>query len=247
MKKFVTICILAGMLLLFSGCLVVGFENSGGGNAVQGTGDRVSNNFTIPSFTGIDISGGYTVVYRYSANHAVIVEMHENLFNYLNVGVQNGVLRIDSTRSFRTGSGERPHIYVYAPFLDSVAVSGAITAEGWDTIRTGELHVNIGGSADGTISMEVENFEISVAGATSLHFTGTATSAIVNVAGAGSIYAEYLQTENARVTIAGTGTVEIAVSETLDVTVGGVGSVTYIGDPQVSQTIAGMGSVRRRD
>jgi len=236
---------LAAIMVLLSGCVVMSINSLG--NAVQGTGDRVSNSFNVINFTGLEISGAYTVIYRHSQTHAVVVEMHENLFDYLNVGVQNGVLRINSDRSFRTGRNETPHVYIYAPFLNSVDIAGAVTIQDWDTIRTDRMNINAGGSARGTMPLEIENLEVSVAGAANFDFVGTATSATITIAGAGTINAGDLQTVSAQVSIAGSGNIEIAVSDMLDASITGAGRITYIGNPQVNRSIAGAGTIRSRN
>jgi len=247
MKKFISICLLAGVLAVFTGCLSVSSINTGGINAVSGTGEMVTRDFAVGNFTGIDIAGGYVVVYTNSQTNAVTVNMQENLFDYLEVTVNSsGILRINSTRSFRTTSGNTPRIYVSAPYLNEIHVSGSLTTENWDTIRTQSLFIHAAGATDATIDMEVDELEIVLAGAGSFDLSGTADTAILSLAGAGTIDGENLQTQTATVTIAGASTATIAVSDVLNATISGVGTIYYIGDPQVNRAVAGIGSVRRR-
>ena len=248
MKKLAMIGIFAGLVALLSGCMVVSFDGTGGINAVQGTGDMTTREFDIlMDFTGIEISGNYVVVFRQSPTLAVSVRMQENLFDYLNVGVRNGVLRIDSNRSFRTGPGYRPRIYVSAPSLDTVILSGASSIENWDVVAAEALHITVSGAADGIIPMAVDTLEVAVAGAADFTLTGTAGTANISIAGAGDIDALGLQAANATVVVTGAGSAYVAASDTLDVTITGAGTVRYVGNPQVSRTVAGIGSVQRMD
>jgi len=248
MKKLALACVLLLTLVLSTGCVITTFGGGGfGANAVQGSGPMVSRDFNIPDFTGLNISGGYTVVYRHANTASVIVSMQENLFDYLNVDVRNGVLHIDSDRNFRTSSGNTPRLYVYAPMIDSVTVAGAITASDWDTINAPSFYMNVGGAVTATIDMNVEELDITVAGAATLYLSGTATEATVSIAGASNLNGEGLQTRNAVISVAGTGNAELAVSDNLNVSISGVGNVWYIGSPNVTQTVAGMGRVRSRD
>jgi len=246
MKKITLACVLLLTLALSTGCMVTSFGGFGA-NTVQGTGPMVSRDFDILNFTGINISGGYTVVYRHAQAVSVTVSMQENLFDYLNVGVRNGVLFVDSDRSFRTSSSNTPRLYVYAPMIDSVTVSGAITTNDWDTINAPSFYINVGGAATATIDMNVEELDITVAGAATLYLSGNATVANLSIAGAGTLNGENLQTRDATISLAGTGNAELAVSDNLNVSISGVGNVWYIGSPNVTQTIAGMGRVRSRD
>jgi len=248
MRKFISICFLAGMLALFTGCLMVSsIDGIGTGGVVHGTGDRVSRDFAVGNFTGIDIAGGYVVVYKNSQTNAVTINMQENLFDYLEVSVSSGgVLRISSTRSFRTTSGNTPRIYVSAPYLSEIHIGGALTTENWDTIRTERLFIHAAGAADATIDMEVEELELVLAGAGSFDLSGTADTANFALAGAGSINGGSLQTRVAIVSIAGASTATVAVSDVLNATISGVGTIYYIGDPQINRTVAGLGTIRQR-
>ncbi|MCL2285804.1 MAG: DUF2807 domain-containing protein [Firmicutes bacterium] len=248
MRKFITLCIMAGLLVLLSGCLMVSLDNfPGRTNAVYGTGEMVSRDFVVPEFTGINITGGYVVVYSHSNTNAVTIEMQENLFDYLNVGVRNGILHIDSSRPFRTGRNHTPRMYISAPYLDSVNVSGSVATENWDEISVAELMLNISGSASGIVPMDVDRLQVVIAGSVRFDLEGTASYANITISGSGEINAQGLQTETAAVSIMGSGTVEIAVSDYLNASIAGSGNVRYIGSPQVSQSIAGRGSVRQRD
>ena len=244
MKNFVMICIFAGLVVLLSGCMMVTFETSGA-NAVQGTGERVSRDFPVANFTGINITGAYVVVYRQSNTNAVTIDMQENLFGYLNVYVDNGVLRINSDRPFRTNRNNTPRIYIDAPYLETVTLTAAINTEDWDMITTQQLLVSISGAANATIPMNVSELNVIISGAANFELSGTATHANISVSGASDIDALNLQTQHTILTVAGASNADIAVSDSLDVTIAGTGRVRYVGNPQVTQSIAGVGSVRR--
>ena len=248
MKKFIVMCIIGLLLVTLSGCDSMSYGGwfGGGINAVQGRGDMVARNFDTASFNGIIVSGGYVVVYRQAETPAVTVQMQENLFEYLSVSVENGILRIESDRSFRTDRGYTPRVYVYAPYLSNLTVAGAATLENWDTVYTTRLDINISGAANGLVYVQVDDLRIDTAGAAGISLAGTADTARITVAGAGDIDASELQTRTAQVNISGAGNVEIAVSDTLDATINGVGNIWYIGSPQVNRTVAGVGRVRER-
>lgn len=247
MKKLVIICMLVGLTLLLSGCLVVSFEGGGSLRTVEGTGEKITREFDTWHFTGIDISGEYVVMYSQSQTVTVTIHMQENLFEYLNVGVENGVLRIHSDRPFSTGPRNTPRIYISAPVLEAVHLGGVMTIEDWDLITTRQLGITISGSANGVIPMDVATVEVNTAGAAELTLTGTAPTANITVAGAGTIDALGLLTADAAVVITGAGRADVAVSDTLDVTITGAGTVRYVGNPQVNRSVMGLGSVQRME
>jgi hypothetical protein len=54
-----------------------------------------------------------------------------------------------------------------------------------------------------------------------------------------------LLSENTKVTIAGSGDVEIFASKQLDVNISGAGDVKYKGNPSVNKSVAGAGDIRK--
>jgi len=245
MKKIMILTFLAGMLLL-TGCVSVTLGGGGGVNALRGTGSMTTREFNVANFTGINIEGEFHVVYRQSATHNVRVHMHENLFEILQVNTNNDVLQVSTTRPTRTNRGYTPRVYIYAPILETVNLSGAINAAEWDTVLGSRFDVTVAGAVSAEMSLEVETVEIHVAGAGDFTLSGSAESANITLTGAGNVEAEDLQTKNAQVIISGAGNVVIAASDTLSVTISGAGRVYYVGNPQVSRTIAGFGSVQQR-
>lgn len=244
MKKFAMLCILLLLFIGLSGCYTVSPGISI--NAVQGSGDMVSRDFDIAEFNVLNVLGGYVVIYRQSQTPAVTIQMQENLFDYINVASEDGILRISSDRTFRTDRGYTPRIYVYAPYLSNVIISGSALLEDWETIYTDSLSIHVSGAASGSVYMEVEELRIDMFGSANFDLVGTADTARINVSGTGDVDASELQTRSAHVNVAGVGNVEIAVSDTLDATISGVGNVWYIGSPQVNRTITGLGRVQRR-
>jgi len=234
--------------LLLVGALLLGACNvTIGGNPIQGRGEMVSHTFQVEDFTAIDIGGNYNVVWRQSQTQTLTIEMQENLFEHLQVSVANGVLLVDSRRTFNTGLGNTPRIYIHTPALDAVSFSGAANATDWDTIRAQNFSIDVSGAANISIALEVEQLDIDVAGAADIELSGSAGTANLISSGAGSISAFSLQTASANIDLSGVGSTDISVSDTLDVDISGAGQVRYRGNPTVTQDVSGLGRVSRAD
>ena len=241
-RRFFTI--IPFLALVLSGCMTVQIGGIGG-DGVRGAGDVVSQSFQTGNFTAVDIRGVYRVFYRQSGEPSVTVEMQENLFEYLQVSVNDGTLLIDSDRDFNTTDANRPRVYIYAPQLTGATFSLAVSASEWDTIYAQSFFINAEGAANINIPLEVETLDINASGAVNLQLSGNAENASINVEGAVNVSANNLQTRNASIVLTGAGNVDIACSDTLDVVLDGVGRVRYTGDPVVNQSIFGLGTVRR--
>jgi len=246
MKKFLALCIFAGLLALFSGCMIVAYTSSTQ-PSVRGTGEIITQSFNVDAFNSISVGANFTVIYRQSATPGLALVMHENFFDYIDVEVDANTLRVNSSVSFNTGRGNAPRMYIYAPYLRSVWFTAAVETYDWDLIQTRSLNIHVSGAATANIAMEVEALDLTASGAGSFNLSGNANSASVNITGAGSVNARYLQTATAEVVVAGAGSTTVAVSDRLDVTISGVGTVRYIGSPRVNQTVSGLGTVQQVD
>ena len=237
-KNFIHGLILIGVMFLLGGCIGMG--------GVRGTGEMTSRDFEVEDFSALDISGGYEVTWRQSDNVSVTVEMQENLFDFLRVSVRGDTLRVDSTRNFRTSSGNTPRVYIYTPYLEMVSFSGAIDASDWDTIEGESFSIDGSGAGDISISLDVETLEIDLSGAGDFTLTGSAHTTNINVSGAAEISADDLQTSSTNINLSGAGTVDIAVSDHLSVDISGAGHVRYTGNPTIDQSISGAGRLEQR-
>jgi len=218
-KVLTIILVFATSFILFSGCVV-------DGNVVRGQGDMESYDISVDNFTGLSISGNYELTIRQAPEFSVVLEIQENLFEFVEISERDGTLYVRSARSLRTTLGNTPRLSVYAPYLDNFNFMGALDAD---------------------IDLHVENLDINVAGAGDLTLSGSAEVLNITSAGAANIEAFELTAANAVVVVAGAGNVDIYATDTLDVRIDGVGNVRYAGNPQLTQNIFGVGVVERRN
>ena len=221
MKKIIGCLMLVGIVAVLSGC--TGINPQG----VRGSGDIESHDFEVDSYTAVNISGAFEVIWRQDDNVAVTAEMYENLFEYLEVSVNGDTLYIETTRSINIrNNDETPRIYLYSPSLETVDFYGALTAEDWDTVYGQNFSLNVSGAASVNLSFDVEVLDVEVSGAGDLDLTGNIDTANIVLAGAGDI--------------------DIDVANYLNVEIAGAGRVRYGGDPTITRSIAGVGTLEQK-
>jgi len=187
-KKLITLLALTAVLaILLTGCTITG---TGGTNAVQGQGDMVTREIDVASFSGVNISGNFQVVYRQSPQWALTAVMQENLFDYLQADASPGILNVSTTRNMQTTNANRPRLYVYAPYLTSAILSGAVDALGWDKIEGENFEISISGAADMNLVLDVERLTVDASGAVNLDLELTAQRAYFNLSGAADVNLE---------------------------------------------------------
>jgi len=213
---------------------------------VKGIGEMVSRTFQINDFTAIDIGGSYIISYRHSQDCSVIVEMQENLFEYLEVSVRKGKLHVGSSKSFNTsGADKRPRVYIEAPYLESISFSGATSMGKWDKVNSQNLFISASGAVNIDICLEVEQLDITASGASNIKLDGNAGTVKISASGACNIKAGDLQARDTEIDVSGASNATIACSDNLDAGASGAARVRYTGDPAVTQRVSGAASVKR--
>jgi len=235
------------------------------GCGVRGTGEMVTRDIEVTAFTGIRISGSHSVKFSYADEVSLTVIMQENLFDHLLIDVENGELYVRSRRSFITTAVNRPRLYIAAPSLTAIRLSGSTEIVSSDVIQADNFSIRTSGSASITLMLEIaqvleletsgssdidldvqaERINIQSSGSSKFALNGSANVIDWHTSGAARIDAFELQTKTATVRVSGSANVDVAVVHALTVNISGSGRVRYIGTPHVTQSVSGSGSVSR--
>jgi hypothetical protein len=239
MKKriFGGILVLAALmaaLAVFAGC---------GTQGVRGSGEMVNFSIDAANFIGIDIYGGFEVIFRRSPDFSVNLSIQENLFEHIEVDVRGGNLRVRTIENIRTDAGFTPRLYIDAPSIERAVFAGAVNARDWDDIRTESFSLNASGAVNVEFFIVAESINIDVAGAANLVLSGDAHSLELVVAGAANVEAFGLVLYEAVIDLAGAGSVDINASNYLDVNLSGVGTVNFMGNPRIARNVTGLGRI----
>ena len=208
---------------LFAVCLLFGLAGCDIGG-IRGNGHMVTQEEKLEPFINVDASGAFRIEWH-SGPPAISVTIDENLMQYVEREVKDGVLHIRTTRNIRP----RHSIKVV---LTSNALEGA-SFRGATELTAHQLT----GS----------RFYLETSGASKATLDGAVDELIANITGAADLRAESLQTKTAKVSVTGAGDARIAVSDDLKVSITGAGKVEYIGDPHIERKITGAGTIRRRE
>jgi len=241
-KKFLTLlALLAALTILLTGCISIG---TGGTNAIEGQGDMVTREIDVANFSGINISSNFRVVFRQSPQWALTAVMQENLFDYLQADANQGILNVRTTRNINTTSDNRPRLYIYAPYLSSATLSGAVDALGWDKIEVEDFEINISGAASMDLVLDVEmlsvdasgaadvslvlivgHLDINASGACDVNLNGTADTFDIRGSGAINLDATNLSFNSGRLDLSGASDAYFSSLEDVDVNVSALSQV----------------------
>jgi hypothetical protein len=216
MKRTVTISLFSlCLLLVLTACF----------HGVRGSGVRKTEKRDLPAFTSIETSGAFEVKVDCQKPASFEVETDDNLLPIVQTEVRDGVLRVTTTKSYRSNGGIVLRITV--PDLARLKSTGA-----------GKFDIS---------NLKNDQFEIQSTGAATVVVSGQSKSLTLGSTGAGKIDAHDLRASDATVKVTGAAGVDVYATDELDVTVSGAGRVTYSGNPKVSKKVSGAGQVVKKE
>ena len=222
---------------------------TGCGQSHASDGPTVSRNYPVGNFQQIEVAGPYDVMVQTGANPGVSAQGGQSTLDRTEVTVEGDKLVIrpkgHGLFNFSFGSHHKVVFNVTVPQLSSATLAGA-----------GDLNVNavhgdsfeaaLAGAGDiGIGSVDVKSLKLSMTGAGDAKIgSGKAEIAEYSAVGAGTIDARGVVTQNAKVTIAGSGEVHANATGAAVVDVMGSGDVDVTGGAKCSVTKHGSGDVR---
>jgi hypothetical protein len=213
---------------------------------VQGSGNIKTETRALGHFNGVAMGLPGSMELRIGNAEGVTIETDDNLMPLIETVIENGTLKIRTSKRNLNLETRRLKIVVQARAVDNLSLGGSGSIDA-DPLRGAKMHIDLGGSGSINVKgIESESLSVTVGGSGDLKIGGGASQKLsVSVAGSGDVDMGRLQSIDASVNIAGSGEAKIAVRDRLSVTIAGSGDVNYYGDPKVSKTVVGSGSTNR--
>jgi len=114
---------------------------------------------------------------------SVRVAMQENLFNYLDVSVDDGTLIVSSRRSFVVTPSNNPRLYVQAPSLTGVRLSGSTRFENSDKIVEDSFNLHTSGSSRVSLDIDADKVYVTTSGSSTIDLTVSADYLTIDSSG----------------------------------------------------------------
>jgi hypothetical protein len=132
--------------------------------------------------------------------------------------------------------------------LDKISLGGSGSIIGKTTLTSeNAMTFDLGGSGDVRVDVNAPQVHTSMAGSGKLTISGQTKELKVDMAGSCAFSGDSLKSEEAKITIMGSGDANVFASVKLDVTVAGSGDVNYWGNPTVTSHMAGSGTLTKKD
>ncbi len=212
-------------------------------DSVKGNGDVQTQDREVSNFSGIKVSGAYTIYLSQDDECSLRVVADENIQKIIKTEVKNDILYIKNETSIR--NAKKMELYIGFKYLRFIKANGAISLKNENNLKFDELKIEINGASSAKLELSANRLSIDNSGASSIHLKGKANELNIDISGAGSVNAIDFKVSEARVDISGVGTGKVFVEDKLRVSISGIGSVKYKGDPTVTSDISFLGVLKK--
>ena len=215
------------------------------GEEVAGSGTIKQQIRDIGHFTAISLDAPAAVELRQGSAERITIETDDNLIPLIKAFVENGSLKIQSSRKNTRLRPTSLKIIVEAKTIHRLSVknSGSIHAGRLDSL---ELSVNIGGPGDIHIkTLQSKELAVSLGGGAVFEAAGGADSVSLSIGGSGDVQTGNLASDEVSISLGGAGRAVVWARKRLRLSLAGSGSVSYYGDPEIGKSATGPVSVTR--
>ena len=189
----------------------------------------------VAAFTGIKVSGAFSVYLSQSDNYSLAVSASDtSIINDIKTEVKDNVLHIyvDNFHWKRHWHNVQMRVYISFKTLESIDVSGAcgILLDG--TVNATTMLVRLSGAStiEGNIKAGTLSFELS--GASVSKVAGDAENIKIDASGASDIKNYDLKTQNCVAKLSGASDARLSISNSLVVSASGASTLFYDGNPE---------------
>ncbi|MCF3108648.1 DUF2807 domain-containing protein [Niabella sp. CC-SYL272] len=229
---------------LFLVFIAVLFTFVQGCKKVYPDGPAVKETRNVGGFGKIETTFSAQVEYRTGASKVEVLAA-DNIQRYVITEVIDDklVIRTPNNVSIKRGSVT---VYVTAPSLTAITLTGSGNFTAVDEIETGAIDLALTGSGNMTIArLKAGSVKSRLSGDGDINISnGESDIQDITITGSGNCNAHQMQSRDAKVRITGSGNAKLWAKDQLNVTITGSGNVRYAGTPVVAATITGSGNVK---
>ncbi|SMF11244.1 head GIN domain-containing protein [Pseudobacteriovorax antillogorgiicola] len=211
-------------------------------DCVPGVEGSVSRVESLKAVHQIVIKVPHDVLVRKSSRPRLEIKGPKDLVQNLNFSVANGQIEIDQEKCSR--NDQSVEIVAYMSDLSRLEILGSSDVDILDEFSGKEAVIDISGAGDVLGSFRTTFMKVMIKGSGEAKLKGQTESLHIDIWGSGDVSSEKMAAQNVRVSIKGTGDVNVQAEKTLKVDVYGVGDVRYRGKPQIEYAKYGTGSLK---
>ena len=232
MKSILLVLSLLLAAALLSACLVAPIGDS---QTIEGSGTLAEETRTTSAFDVVELSMPGTLHIESGASVSLRVSAEDNLLPYIETDTGGGKLQIRTRPGINVRARLPIDFYLTVPSLDGMRTTSSGNIEAADLVTT---HFQAAITSSGSITLQglqAETLEVEISSSGGVTILGGAVeSQTIRISSSGEYLAKQLQSAEASVRLASSGTATLRVSDRLDGSLTSSGNLYYLGSPQVS-------------
>ncbi len=233
---------------LIAGALSLGvlFSSCNGFNCVSGSGNQISQNREVGSFTRVETSGSMKVVLKQGSGNGLRIIADDNILKEIETYVRGNRLVIDLDGNFCDVGPIT--VYVTSKEFEGVDASGAVEILSDGKLNVKDFDLDLSGSSKIVLELNAANVKTSSSGASEIFLKGQAGSHELDLSGSSSVKALDFVVGRYRIESSGASDSQINVLNELNISSSGSSDVEYRGNPSsIKNDESGASSLRKID
>lgn len=215
--------------------------------ARHGDGARAQRAFEVGAFERINLAGSHDVIVTVGGTPSVRAEGDSEALERLEIGVENGELRIANRSGSWSWFGGRHRgatVHVTVPALIGASVSGSGDMR-VDRVEGQRFSASVTGSGELDLpNVRVAEASFALTGSGGIRAAGAARRSNASLTGSGDVDLSGLETADASIALVGSGDIGVRATGTASVDLRGSGDVTVTGPARCTISKSGSGDVR---
>jgi len=214
---------------------------------IRGKGEVITEARSTDGYSGISLAMSATVFFTSAPTYSLELHGQENVLRQIVTEIDGNQLVIRVKHGVILGNHEPVRVYITAPNVTRLEVSGSgdiFTDQPW---HVSELSLSISGSGNITLAnIEAGRLAATISGSGNIKaMAGTSNQEDLKISGSGSIDLRSVEAHTVFTRTSGSGEMFINATNLLDVTISGSGDIWYLGNPSINLQVSGSGSVKK--
>jgi hypothetical protein len=198
---------------------------------ISGNGNIITEKRTVKEFDGVRTSGSIDIEVSNNPGQSVEIEADENIMPYIITETDGSLLDVHYKDGVSV-MNVHAKAYVSAPLIKKLSVRGSGNIESKNILRhDGFIETGIFGSGNISATVDAPDVKAEISGSGNLSLQGRCKNFEGSISGSGDLKCSDLLSENADVSIFGSGNAHIYSSVRLKASTTGSGDIYYKGKP----------------
>ena len=230
-----SVAFLSAAVLLLSSC--------NGFDCINGSGNQVTENREIGTFTQVETSGSLKIVLSQDSTSSVRILADDNIQKEIQTRLSGNTLKIDFDGNFCDAGPVT--IYLGSKDYQKIESSGSVEVLSEGKLDLNELELELHGSSKVMLDLNVKSLRTSSSGSSEIVLKGQAGSHDLDMTGSSSVEALEFVVGEYQINSTGASKSRINVLNSLEVNSRGASEVEYKGKPsKIEKDNSGASVVR---